>query len=55
MKQSSNLIVLTCLESPFKPDLRVFEIGFQTRKTDLLVALFMEQFNTSKEIIHHLT
>ena len=39
--------------SPFKHEVRVFEIASQSIKIDKLIVLFIEQFNASKEIVHH--
>ena len=52
-KRPSAFIVSRCLEPPFKHEVRVFEIASQSIKIDMLIALFIEQFNTSKEIVRH--
>ena len=54
-KWSSAFIVSRCLESPIKHEVRVFETTSQSIKIDVLIALFIEQFNTSKvtNMVHH--
>ena len=46
-------VVSRCLESPFINEVRVFEIASQSIRIDILIALFTEQLNASKEIVHH--
>ena len=55
-KRSSTFIVSRCLEFPIKHEVRVFETTSQSIKIDVLIALFIEQFNASKviNIVHHI-
>ena len=57
VKRPSAFIVSRCLESPFKHEVRVFEITSQLIEIDVLIALFIEQFNASKviNIVRHTT
>ena len=51
-KRSIAFIISRCLEPPFKHEVRGFEIASQSIKIDMLIALFIEQFNASKEIVY---